>query len=456
MRWARKVIAATVLVAYAWTVGAVSPAGATTAQGRSAAPSARSAVAPPVAQLDSVSKVVQSANPNVLSQPVVSLDTTSLSFGYQRVGTYYQAQTITVTNSTTVALTVTAIDTSGADPFDFVGGTTCTTAVTQGSCQISLYFLPTAANNRSATLSIYDNAPDSPQQVSLTGIGTEGYYLATARGQVFAGGDAQLYGDVSSVNLSAPILSVTTTTNGDGYWLLGRDGGIFSFGNAAFHGSTGGLPLVRPVVGMARTPDGGGYWLVASDGGIFSFGNAHFYGSTGGVNLTRPIVGMASTPDGGGYWLVASDGGIFSFGDASFYGSTGGVPLTRPIVGMASTPDGGGYWLVASDGGVFSFGDARFYGSTGGVALTSPIVGMAATSDGGGYWMTAADGGVFTFGDAQFYGSLGGSGMNDVLGLAATTPPLYFAPSNQVYTKSLAARIPLQPPPSTRYGPGRS
>jgi len=236
---------------------------------------------------------------------------------------------------------------------------------------------------------------------------------------VYPGGGVLDYGDAQAINqpLSSPLNSVMVAQAADpvsgadgatqGYWLASADGGVFAYGAAGFYGSLGSLRLNGPVVGIAATPDGKGYWLVAMDGGVFSFGDAQFYGSMGGIRLNQPVVGMAATPDGKGYWLVASDGGIFSFGDAQFYGSMGGTPLNQPIVGMAATPDGKGYWLVASDGGIFSFGDAQFYGSLGGEVLNDPIVGMAATPAGGGYLLVGSGGQVYTFGDAPFYGSDG-------------------------------------------------
>jgi hypothetical protein len=80
---------------------------------------------------------------------------------------------------------------------------------------------------------------------------------------------------------------------------------------------------------------------------------------------------------------------------------------------------------VASDGGIFTFGDARFFGSTGNVHLAKPIVGMAPSPTGRGYWLAASDGGIFTFGDVPFEGSLGGQGINDIVGVAPSTAPLF-------------------------------
>ena len=227
--------------------------------------------------------------------PGVSLNTTSLSFGDQRVATFGDPQTVTVTNSGSQTLEVTNIVLDGGAVLDYAGATTCDAPVNPGgSCQITLLFSPTEIGSRTTTMVIYDNAPDTRQALPLTGVGTEGYYIASAGGGVAAGGDALPLGDLSGIGLNAPLVSMTTTPDGDGYWLLGGDGGIFTFGDAGFYGSTGGMRLNRPVVGMAPTPDGRGYWLVASDGGIFTFGDAPYMGSLGGSGVTD-IIGMAPT-----------------------------------------------------------------------------------------------------------------------------------------------------------------
>src|SRR2546422_1684229 len=53
-------------------------------------------------------------------------------------------------------------------------GTTCTngaTVVAGASCLVNLTFTPTAASARTATVTITDDAPGSPQSVSLAGTG---------------------------------------------------------------------------------------------------------------------------------------------------------------------------------------------------------------------------------------------------------------------------------------------
>jgi hypothetical protein len=274
---------------------------------------------------------------------------------------------------------ITGFTLSGSDADDWsVTFSTC--EVTLGprqDCDVSLNFVPSAPGPRQATGVLVDSESPKPT-VSLSGVGTVGYYTADSSGNIETFGDAFPYGGIPpSQPLNAPIVSLATTADGFGYWLASKDGGVFGF-DAPFFGSMGGHQLNQPIVGIASTPDLNGYWLVAAGGGVFAFGGAKFYGSTGGHPLNQPVVGMATTPDGGGYWLVASGGGIFSFGDAQFYGSMGGHPLNQPVVGMTPSWDGKGYWFVASDGGVFSFGDAPYLGSA--VGSGASVVGISTTS----------------------------------------------------------------------------
>jgi len=201
--------------------------------------------------------------------------------------------TVLLHNIGPVADHVTGLKFRGADPDDFVvESNTCQSVAPIGYCQLKVAFVPGAIGTRTATLEVEDGSPTYPS-VLLSGTGAEGYYAATSTGAVHGFGEAQLYGDASSEQLT------------------------------------------KPVAAIQATPDGGGYWLVASDGGIFAFGDAHFHGSTGATHLNEPIVGMASTPDGGGYWLVASDGGIFAFGDAPYNGSAGTLGETD-FIGLSS------------------------------------------------------------------------------------------------------------------------
>jgi hypothetical protein len=382
--------------------------------------------------------------------PALTASQTHLAFHGVTLGTYAGPTDVTVTNTSSSSDKVTGYRFSGDDDFFFDSAQDqCVQVLAPGtSCTLAFDFVPGALGTRTETVNVIDTA-HSGLSISMTGLGSVGYYEVTSAGDILTAGDAGYYGNLSGSPLNEPIVGLAPTGDDGGYWLVASDGGIFSFGDARFLGSAGGIALNKPIVGMAATAGRGGYWLVASDGGIFSYGDAGFYGSTGALNLNKPIVGMAATPDDRGYWLVASDGGIFAFGDAGFYGSTGALRLNKPIVGMASTPDGRGYWLVASDGGVFAFGDARFYGSTGNITLNQPIVGMASMPDGGGYWFAAADGGLFNFGSAPFYGSGTGPHVGVVVGMATDGDATF-----QSGTHRPAVRVARPDGPHSRVAPG--
>jgi len=104
------------------------------------------------------------------SGPAVNLSATALPFGNQFVGTTSNPQLVTVTNTGNAALTFTSIKASG----DFAETDTCANGVTpNSSCTISVTFTPTATGARAGAITISDNAPGSPQAVTLSGEGTD-------------------------------------------------------------------------------------------------------------------------------------------------------------------------------------------------------------------------------------------------------------------------------------------
>jgi hypothetical protein len=71
-------------------------------------------------------------------------------------------------------MTVSGLALGGADPGDFSETNNCgTTLVAGAECGIFVTFLPTATGTRSATLTATDNASDSPQTVTLSGMGVQ-------------------------------------------------------------------------------------------------------------------------------------------------------------------------------------------------------------------------------------------------------------------------------------------
>jgi uncharacterized repeat protein (TIGR01451 family) len=102
--------------------------------------------------------------------PAINLSATALPFGSQFVGTTSSLQLVTVTNTGNAALTFTGIKASG----DFAETDTCANGVpANSSCTISVTFTPTATGARAGAITISDNAPGSPQAVTLSGEGTD-------------------------------------------------------------------------------------------------------------------------------------------------------------------------------------------------------------------------------------------------------------------------------------------
>jgi hypothetical protein len=100
----------------------------------------------------------------------VTLSSVSLNFGNIQVGVKSSPIVVTVTNNQTVALNISGISTGGGV---FTQTNTCAQALAPngGTCTISVYFTPTATGTATGTLIVTDNAGNSPQTASLTGIG---------------------------------------------------------------------------------------------------------------------------------------------------------------------------------------------------------------------------------------------------------------------------------------------
>jgi hypothetical protein len=117
--------------------------------------------------------VAQDAN-RLPGQPVaagkiVTLEPEGLDFGAQPAGEQTSPKTVSVTNTGTSPITILDILTSG---IDFSQTSSCAQSLQSGaSCAIQVTFKPAITGVRTATLQIYDSAPESPQTIILTGTG---------------------------------------------------------------------------------------------------------------------------------------------------------------------------------------------------------------------------------------------------------------------------------------------
>ncbi|HEY6766272.1 MAG TPA: FG-GAP-like repeat-containing protein [Candidatus Sulfotelmatobacter sp.] len=104
----------------------------------------------------------------LVQAPTAVPSSVDVRFGKQAVGTSSPARRITLANSGSAALHLSSIISNG----DFAETNDCRAIVPLGqSCHIDVVFKPTAKGFRSGTITITDNAANSPQLIQLSGMG---------------------------------------------------------------------------------------------------------------------------------------------------------------------------------------------------------------------------------------------------------------------------------------------
>ena len=158
--------------------------------------------------------------------PAVTLSPSTLTFVSQTVGTTSSAQTVTLSNNGSSALSVTGIAVTGANSGDFLETNTCGSSVAAGgNCAISVTFTPTATGTRTASVTITDSDPSSPQTVGLTGTGAAGTTTASASPGTLtyasqtvgttSGAQAVTLSNTGSAALTISSIAVTGANSGD-------------------------------------------------------------------------------------------------------------------------------------------------------------------------------------------------------------------------------------------------
>jgi hypothetical protein len=105
------------------------------------------------------------------SVSALTLSAASLTFPSTTVGQTSATQTLTLTDTGTATLVLNSFNVS--DPTDFSDTTTCGTSLASGaSCTFTIAFTPKSAAALSSTITVTDNAANSPQTVTLSGTGT--------------------------------------------------------------------------------------------------------------------------------------------------------------------------------------------------------------------------------------------------------------------------------------------
>lgn len=161
--------------------------------------------------------------------PAVSLLPGSLDFGTVTQGTSTSSP-ISVKNSGTATLHISSVAISGANANDFSSSSpSCTAPLpANGACTVSITFTPLAAGLRTATVTLTDDAPDSPQVINVQGNAT-----AAPSSGVILNPSSPDFG--TTTQGTSTLLNVTVTNSGTAALhiasaaLGGVNGGEFSF-----------------------------------------------------------------------------------------------------------------------------------------------------------------------------------------------------------------------------------
>lgn len=111
----------------------------------------------------------------------LSLSSSSLSFGNQVETTSSDSQRVTVTNTSSNPLTISAVNLAGTNAGEFTRSTGCLASAIapSGTCAIDVLFAPGSAGAKSASVSIVSNAASNPDSIPLSGTGVAAVYSLT-------------------------------------------------------------------------------------------------------------------------------------------------------------------------------------------------------------------------------------------------------------------------------------
>jgi len=137
---------------------------------------------------------------NAIIPPMVSLSATSLNFPLQQVGSTSGPMPVTVTNVSSETVSFSSVTSSA----QFGQSNNCNFLNPGASCLINVTFSPLSSGIVTGTLSLFDNAADSPQTLPLTGTGTS--LKLSLTGINFAN---------QPVNTTSPPESIQLTNSGD-------------------------------------------------------------------------------------------------------------------------------------------------------------------------------------------------------------------------------------------------
>ena len=153
--------------------------------------------------------------------PTATVAPAAIDFGDVHAAAERDTRTVTVTNGGPDALTVREIQLTGDGAAAYSLASHCGHVDPGGSCTIDVTFAPGAIARYPATLTLLDDAADSPQQVAITGFGA-----AAVAGRVSGESGAPLPGVEVTGCTVARTRCVSTRADADGRYGLGLPAGV--------------------------------------------------------------------------------------------------------------------------------------------------------------------------------------------------------------------------------------
>ena len=307
--------------------------------------------------------------------PVISISPGSVAFGNQMLGTSSAPTPVTISNTGTGSLVISALALSGSNQADFpftcgapllLSGSSCAgTIAPNNSATVNVTFKPLNIASRSATLTITDNASGSPHQVNLTGTGTTPIIVINPTSQSLP------FGNQPANTTSAPLTVTISNSSGansnlviSGLQITGTNAAEFAFAcGAPLSGltCTGSLaPGNSATVSVTFTPAAAGTRsasLMISDNDNISLGVSPQAVALSGIGIapgiafsptsltfgTQQLVGTKSSPAN---ISISNPGtaGLVIYGvsitgtNASEFVANGGQPFTATVAPTSSTP----------------------------------------------------------------------------------------------------------------------
>lgn len=195
---------------------------------------------------------------NAIGAPQISLSIGSISFPQQNLNTNSNEERLTISNNGTGDLQIGSTQLEGEHATDFLLTiNTCANAIvlpTQ-SCTLGITFRPAGIGNRRATITVNSNAPDSPHQISLSGVGIGAPGVSLSRSNINFGsqrlGNSSPEETVNLTNVGSSNLTIS------GVNLSGDNPGDFLITNNTCGNATL-VPNDQCLVGVAFRPTSNG------------------------------------------------------------------------------------------------------------------------------------------------------------------------------------------------------